>query len=401
MAMPGRARTSYSSSPIFRTSATSASWACRSRRPNRAASRSGSSRPCRADIRSRSASPPTGRGNSARACRRKSNAWARVSGPSSRRPCRARRRAPASGSSCRAPAPPAPPRPRPRPRPGGAWHLLRGPARLRGAERGGEPGLGRAAPGSEPCRSRTGRSPAWLPGSGPALPASATNLLNRLNPAFFSSKFGSICCMTCFSRSDRMTSRFRAIWAAASTTSSQGSRWIDGVSVLPGQAGEVVVGVVLVAILDQQVAGRLADPDADHVLPVLLQLDDHRREVAVAREQDERADLGAGEHQLDRVNGKPDVRRVLLVGPEGRGEDQVDRRLGEGDDVLGIPSPVGVGPLDGDLAPDDLAPEKGLQFLGQIRADPQGDVVEVDEQRRIGRVERLLAAGGRCRCGFT
>ena len=42
-----------------------------------------------------------------------------------------------------------------------------------------------------------------------------------------------------------------------------------------------------------------------------------------------------------------------------RREDQVDRRLGERDDVLRIAAPVGVGALDGDLALDDLASRGG------------------------------------------
>jgi hypothetical protein len=64
----------------------------------------------------------------------------------------------------------------------------------------------------------------------PFCPASITNLLNRLNPAFRSSKFGSICCITCLSRSERITSPLRTIWATASAASSQGSRWVEGVS---------------------------------------------------------------------------------------------------------------------------------------------------------------------------
>jgi hypothetical protein len=96
---------------------------------------------------------------------------------------------------------------------------------------------------------------------------------------------------------------------------------------------------------------------------------------------------GAGEHQLHRVDGEADVRRVLLVGAERRGEDQVDRRLRQRHDVLVVPAPVGVGAGDRDLALDDVAVEEVLQFLGEVRADPQRDVVEVDHQRGVGRVE--------------
>ncbi len=45
---------------------------------------------------------------------------------------------------------------------------------------------------------------------------------------------------------------------------------------LLGEPGQLVVRVVLVAVLDQQVARRLADPHADDVFPVLLELEDPR-----------------------------------------------------------------------------------------------------------------------------
>src|SRR4051812_42806179 len=41
-----------------------------------------------------------------------------------------------------------------------------------------------------------------------------------------------------------------------------------------GESGQIVVRVVLVAVLNQEVAGRLSYAHSDHVLPVLLQLDD-------------------------------------------------------------------------------------------------------------------------------
>jgi hypothetical protein len=125
-----------------------------------------------------------------------------------------------------------------------------------------------------------------------------------------------------------------------------------------GEAGQVVIGVVLVAVLDQQVAGGLPNADTDHVLPVLLQLDDHRREVAVTRQQYEHADLRAGKHQLDGIDGQPDIGCVFLAGPERRGKDEIDGGLGERNDVLRVAAPIGVGPLDSNLAFDDIAVEE-------------------------------------------
>src|SRR5207302_95825 len=59
-------------------------------------------------------------------------------------------------------------------------------------------------------------SPLWA--------ASTTNFEKRENPASFSSNVGSISCITCFRRSERMTSLCAVICFTASTTSSQGSR---------------------------------------------------------------------------------------------------------------------------------------------------------------------------------
>ena len=88
---------------------------------------------------------------------------------------------------------------------------------------------------------------------------------------------------------------------------------------------ELVVRVVLVAVLDQQVARGLADPYADHVLPVFLELEDEGGEVRVPGQEDECADLRPREDQLQRVDGEANVGRVLLVRPVGRGKDQIDR----------------------------------------------------------------------------
>ncbi len=54
--------------------------------------------------------------------------------------------------------------------------------------------------------------------------ASSTNFENRFIPTFFSSNDGSISCITCLSRSERITSPRLRISSTASTTSSHGSR---------------------------------------------------------------------------------------------------------------------------------------------------------------------------------
>ena len=192
-----------------------------------------------------------------------------------------------------------------------------------------------------------------------------------------------------------MTSLLRFMRCTASVTSSHGSYLRAGSSSdALHEAGERVVAVVLVAVLDEQIARRLANADADDVLAVLLELDDEAREVGVAREQNERADLGAREHELERVDREADVGRVLLRRPVGRREDQVDRRFGERHDVLRIAAPIGVGALDRDLALDDLRREEAAQLLSEVGADPHRDVVEVDEERGVRRVNRRRVRGG-------
>ncbi len=152
------------------------------------------------------------------------------------------------------------------------------------------------------------------------------------------------------------------------------------------EAGQLVVGVVLVAVLDQQVAGRFADPHADHVFAVLFELQHERGEIRIARQQDEGADLGSREDELEGVDREADVCRVFLVRPVRRRPDHVDRRLGQRDDVLRVATPIGVGALYGHFSLDDVRLQQASQLRLEIRADPHRHIVEVDHQRRVGRM---------------
>ncbi len=128
------------------------------------------------------------------------------------------------------------------------------------------------------------------------------------------------------------------------------------------EAGQLVVGVVLVAVLNQQVARRLADSDADDVLTVLLELQHERGKIRIARQQDEGADLGPREDELEGVHREADVRRVFLVRPVRRRPDHVDRGLGQRDDVLRVAAPIGVGALYGHLPLDDVRLQQAPQL---------------------------------------
>ena len=164
-----------------------------------------------------------------------------------------------------------------------------------------------------------------------------------------------------------------------------------------GQSGEGVVRVILVAVHDEQVARRFTDADTDDVFAVLLELDDHAREIGVAGEQHEGPDLRAREDQLHGVDRETDIRCVLLGRPVGGREDQIDRRFREGHDVLRIATPVGVGATNRDLALDDVRREEVVQLSLQVGANPHRDVVEVDEERGV----RCLVHGGTGASGWS
>src|SRR2546427_7067590 len=61
-------------------------------------------------------------------------------------------------------------------------------------------------------------------------------------------------------------------------------------------------------------------PPRSTLFPYTTLFRSQRGEVAVPREQDEGADLGSGEHELERIDREPNVGRVLLVRPVGRCE---------------------------------------------------------------------------------
>ena len=156
----------------------------------------------------------------------------------------------------------------------------------------------------------------------------------------------------------------------------------DGVGRLP-QSRQAGVRVILVAVLHEDVGTGLFDPDTDDVLPVLLELQDEARKVGVTREQDIGADLGSNKDELHSVDGHPDVGSVFFRAPVGGGEDEIDRGFGKRHDVLRVAAPIGVGPLHGDLAADDIRLEKGLQLLRQVTTHSQSDVVKVDQEGRV------------------
>jgi hypothetical protein len=148
-------------------------------------------------------------------------------------------------------------------------------------------------------------------------------------------------------------------------------------------AHQVLVEDELVAVLDEQIGGGVLDPQPDHVLVVLLQLGDQRREVRVARGDDEAVDVLLLERHVHGIHDQPDVGRVLAAHGFLGDLDELDGRLVEAALVVRVAAPVGVGLLDEQLAFVEQALEDEvhveLAVVGVTDAD--GDVLEIDEKR--------------------
>ena len=161
-----------------------------------------------------------------------------------------------------------------------------------------------------------------------------------------------------------------------------------------GQAGEVAVGVVLVAVLNQQIAGRFPDAHPDDVLPVLLELDDQRGE-SLSPESRMKVPISGrvNTSSVASTARRMSVAFFLLVPNAGRRSGR--STIGQRHDVLRVAAPVGIGPLDRHLALDDVAVEQGPELLGQVAPNAQGDVVEVDQEGRVRCVGDVHARGVR------
>jgi len=158
------------------------------------------------------------------------------------------------------------------------------------------------------------------------------------------------------------------------------------------ESGQRRVGVILVAVLNEQVRRRFTNAHANDVLAVLLQLEHQAAEVGVARKQDEGPDLGPREDEFERINGEADVGRILLRAAVSGRKDEIDGSFRERHHVLRVAAPVRIRSLYGHLALDDVAVEEVLELLRDIAADSHRDVVEVDEKCGM---RRLVCGLGR------
>ena len=203
-ASPGCSFTAYAPSSSFERSMISASCAWRSRLGNRSGSSGSAASPFSSIIVSRSSSALTGCSPPRRrsACLIKPKPSPRenpLPPPLARRP--SSRRAPSAARR-------------------------RGRSSRGASPRGAPVAVGWAAAPGTPGPSEISYWPlsSFLRWIRPRCAASTTNLLKREKPMSFSLNDGSISCITCFSRSERITSLCAVICFTASTTSSHGSR---------------------------------------------------------------------------------------------------------------------------------------------------------------------------------
>ena len=156
-----------------------------------------------------------------------------------------------------------------------------------------------------------------------------------------------------------------------------------------GLRGQDVVEDELVAVRDQQLAGRLAVADADDALVELAQLADERREVAVAGHDHERVDVLAAVGELHGVDGHLDVRAVLGALARGGHLDEAQARVHQLVAGVAVAAPVRVGalhdhaPLLGQAVQDEVDVE-----VGSSLGPGSGHVLEVDQHGK-----RALALG--------
>ena len=150
-------------------------------------------------------------------------------------------------------------------------------------------------------------------------------------------------------------------------------------------AVEVLVIDGLVAVVAQQVRGRIDQPQADDVLAQFLEFGHQGREVAVPRDDHERVDVRLAPGKVHRVDDQPDVGRILArLGALGD-LDQLDRRLVERGRVVRISAPVCVRLLDDQLPLLD----QPFQHLLDVELDlplalePHRQVFQVDEDGQV------------------
>ena len=156
-----------------------------------------------------------------------------------------------------------------------------------------------------------------------------------------------------------------------------------------GLGGEAVVEDELVAVGDQQLAGRLAVADADDALVELAQLAHERREVAVAGDDDEGVDVLAAVGELHGVDRHLDVGAVLGALARGGHLDEPEARVHQLVAGVAVPAPVRVGALHDHAALLGQAVQHQVDIeVGSSLGPGSGHVLEVDQHG-----ERALALG--------
>ncbi len=115
-------------------------------------------------------------------------------------------------------------------------------------------------------------------------------------------------------------------------------------------AHEIVVIDELVAVIEEQIGGRVLDPDPDDRLGVLAQLAHQRREIRIAADDDEGVDVALGVAQVEGIDDHADVGGVLARLAHVRNFDELERGLVQAALEVLVAIKVAVGLLDHDVA---------------------------------------------------
>src|SRR6185312_862363 len=149
---------------------------------------------------------------------------------------------------------------------------------------------------------------------------------------------------------------------------------------------QVVVVDELVAIVDEQIRGRILDAHADDRLVVLAQLADQRREIRIAADNDERIDVPLGVAQVQRIDDHADVRGILARLAYVRDLDQLEGRLVQAAFELLVTVEVAVRLFDHDVPLEQQPLEHLLDIEARIAGIPgaQGDIFKIQKHRHGG-----------------
>ncbi len=153
-----------------------------------------------------------------------------------------------------------------------------------------------------------------------------------------------------------------------------------------GLLGHAVVEIELVAVRDEELAGRrFVAADADDALVQLAELADQGGEVTVAGHDDERGDVRAAVGDLHGVDGHLDVGAVLGTFARRGHLDELEPCVHQLATCVTVTAPVRVGALHDDAALLGQTAEDEVDVeVSPVTCARAGEVLDVDQHRECG-----------------